>query len=51
MNNAIFNFREPHNEPVYTYLEGSTERNNLQKELDFQSNMEIEIPLIINGKK
>ncbi len=51
MNNAIFNFREPHNEPVYTYLEGSTERNNLQKELDFQSNMEIEIPLIINGKE
>ncbi|MEI6850022.1 MAG: aldehyde dehydrogenase family protein [archaeon] len=51
MNNAIFNFREPKNEPVYTYLNGSPERNQLQNELEFQSKTEIEIPLIINGKE
>ena len=51
MNNAIYNFKEPKNEPVYKYLNGSTERNKLQKELEFQSGKEIEIPLIIGGKE
>lgn len=51
MNNAIFNFREPKNEPVYQYLNESTERKNLQNELDFQCKSEIEIPLIIGGKE
>ena len=51
MNNAIFNFREPKNEPVYQYLNGSTERNNLEQEIDFQCKTEFEIPLIIDGKE
>lgn len=51
MNNAIFNFREPKNEPVFNYLNGSQERNNLLKEIDFQSDSKFEIPLIINGKE
>jgi 1-pyrroline-5-carboxylate dehydrogenase len=51
MNNAIFNFREPKNEPLNKYLKESQERVQLQKELDFQSSMEIEIPLIIGGKE
>jgi len=51
MNNAIFNFREPKNEPVYQYLNGSPERNSLQNEIDFQCKSEIEIPLIIGGKE
>jgi 1-pyrroline-5-carboxylate dehydrogenase len=51
MNNAIFNFREPKNETVYTYMNGSTERDLLQNELEFQCGTEIEIPLIINGKE
>ncbi|MEI6133041.1 MAG: aldehyde dehydrogenase family protein, partial [Bacillota bacterium] len=51
MNNAIFNFREPKNEAVLGYLNGSPERINLLKELVFQSQMEIEIPLIIDGKE
>jgi 1-pyrroline-5-carboxylate dehydrogenase len=51
MNNAIFNFREPKNEPLNKYLKESQERNQLQKELDFQASMEIEIPLIIGGKE
>ncbi|MEZ5084241.1 MAG: L-glutamate gamma-semialdehyde dehydrogenase [Bacteroidales bacterium] len=49
MNNAIFNFREPKNEPVYQYLTGSPERIKLQNELELQSRSEIEIPLIIGG--
>lgn len=51
MNNAIFDFKEPKNEPIYTYLAGSTERELLLKELKKQSNQEIEIPLIIGGKE
>ncbi len=51
MNNAIFSFREPKNEPVYTYAPGTEERKLLQAELDRQANMEVEIPLIIGGKE
>jgi len=51
MNNAIYNFKEPRNEPVYKYLKGSPERDKLQKELEFQSASEIEIPLIIGGEE
>ncbi len=51
MNNAIFNFREPKNEAVLGYLKGSPERENLLKELEYQSKMELEIPLIIDGKE
>ncbi len=51
MNNAIFDFKEPKNEPIYNYLPGSTEQELLLKELEKQSNQEIEIPLIIGGKE
>ena len=50
MNNANFTFREPKNEPVYSYAPGTPERAMLQKELDRQYKQCIEIPLIINGK-
>jgi 1-pyrroline-5-carboxylate dehydrogenase len=51
MNNAIFNFVEPKNEPVLSYLQGSNERIRLEKELLEQSNKVIDIPLIIGGKE
>jgi 1-pyrroline-5-carboxylate dehydrogenase len=51
MNNAIYDFREPKNEPIFGYLPGSPEREKLFKELEFQSENEIEIPLIIGGKE
>jgi 1-pyrroline-5-carboxylate dehydrogenase len=51
MNNAIFNFREPGNEPVRHYIEGTLERAALEKELESQANTQIEIPLIIHGKE
>lgn len=51
MNNAIFNFKEPNNEPIKKYLKGSTERKLLFKELEKQSKQKIEIPLIIGGRE
>jgi 1-pyrroline-5-carboxylate dehydrogenase len=51
MNNALFNFPVPENEPVLDYLKGSRERIDLEKELNIQENQEIEIPLIIGGKE
>jgi 1-pyrroline-5-carboxylate dehydrogenase len=51
MNNAIFNFVEPKNEPVLDYLQRSNERIQLEKELFEQSNKVIDIPLIIGGKE
>lgn len=51
MNNALFMFREPQNEPVKAYAPGSEERRLLEEELNRQYNQEIEIPLIIGGKE
>ncbi|MCK9611628.1 MAG: L-glutamate gamma-semialdehyde dehydrogenase [Bacteroidales bacterium] len=51
MNNAIFNFREPKNEPVFQYISGSEERTKLQNEINVQCSTEFEIPLIIDGKE
>ena len=51
MNNAIFNFTEPKNEPVLSYLTGSIERELIEKELNEQSSRITEIPLIIGGKE
>ena len=51
MNNAIYNFREPVNEPVLSYLPGSRERILLEKELEEQRKNPVEIPLIIDGKE
>lgn len=51
MNNANFEFREPKNEPVYSYAPGTKERELLMEELDRQYNQVIEIPAIIGGKE
>jgi 1-pyrroline-5-carboxylate dehydrogenase len=51
MNNSIFNFKEPKNEPILGYSKGSAERKELEKELERQSNQVIEIPLIIGGNE
>ncbi|MFO7852818.1 MAG: L-glutamate gamma-semialdehyde dehydrogenase [Bacteroidota bacterium] len=51
MNNALYNFPLPENEPVLEYLKDSTERILLDKELASQESAEIEIPLIIGGKE
>ena len=51
MNNSIFKFPRPANEPVLQYLKDSAERKALDAALDKISNEEIEIPLIIGGKE
>ena len=51
MNNAIYNFREPKNEPVLSYSPGSPERRLIEAELEDQGSKVIDIPLIIGGKE
>jgi 1-pyrroline-5-carboxylate dehydrogenase len=51
MNNAIFNFEEPKNETVLSYLPGSIERKLLEQELKELSSRITDIPLIIGGKE
>lgn len=51
MNNAIFVFDYPANEPVKSYSPGSRERKELQTELDNLSGQQVDIPLIIGGKE
>lgn len=50
MNNILYTFERPTNEPVYNYAPGTNEREELQKALR-QSPKGIEIPLIIGGKE
>ena len=51
MNNALFQFKEPKNEPIYSYAPGTPERALLQAEVEKQYNQVIEIPIIIGGKE
>jgi delta-1-pyrroline-5-carboxylate dehydrogenase, group 1 len=51
MRDAVYSFPLPANEPVMPYLEGSPERVALEKELKRQSEVQLEIPLIIGGKE
>jgi len=51
MNNAIFSFPRPQNEPIKSYAPGSPERKELQAKLQELKSETIEIPLIINGKE
>jgi 1-pyrroline-5-carboxylate dehydrogenase len=51
MNNAIFNFNEPKNEPVLSYISSSQERILLEEEIISQSSKVIDIPIIIGGKE
>lgn len=51
MNNAIFSFERPKNEPILSYKSCSPERIKLEKELENLANTVTEIPLIIGGKE
>ncbi|MBW6491774.1 MAG: L-glutamate gamma-semialdehyde dehydrogenase [Lentimicrobium sp.] len=51
MNNAIFTFEYPANEPVKTYSPGTSDRKILLKELDRLSDSVTDIPLIIGGQE
>jgi 1-pyrroline-5-carboxylate dehydrogenase len=51
MNNAIFQFPQPKNEPIKSYAPGTPEREELKKALEELQSVETEIPLIIGGKE
>ena len=51
MRNSIITFPLPANEPVKSYLAGSPERLALEAELERQSNIVVDIPIIIGGKE
>lgn len=51
MNNAIISLPMPSNEPIKSYLSGSVERRKLDQEIERQFNTQVEIPVIIGGKK
>ncbi len=51
MNNAIYQFKEPVNEPFINYAKGTKERELLEIALKKVASEIIEIPLIIGGKE
>lgn len=51
MNNAIYSFKAPENEPIKSYLKDSEEYLSLQKAIQEMSATTYEIPLIIGGKE
>lgn len=51
MDNAIFKFAKPANEPVKTYAPGSSEKKALKQALNQIASEEWDIPLIIGGKE
>jgi 1-pyrroline-5-carboxylate dehydrogenase len=51
MNNSVFIFDYPSNEPVHSYAPGSRERKDLTVELNAMSSEIMDIPLIIGGKE
>lgn len=51
MNNALFSFSKPVNEPVNSYAPGSVEKKALESALKQVSSEEWDIPLIIGGKE
>ncbi|MDH6533405.1 L-glutamate gamma-semialdehyde dehydrogenase [Parabacteroides sp. 52] len=51
MNNAIFRFPNPGNEPVKSYAPGSDEKRELKKALTQICTEEWDIPLLIGGKE
>ena len=48
---TIYNISKPTNEPIYSYLKGSPELKLLNKELEKQKSLIVDIPLIIGGKR
>lgn len=51
MSNGFFSVPYPKNEPVLEYAPGSPERQTLKTELKRQSEMLVDIPIIIGGKE
>ncbi|MCH6269654.1 hypothetical protein KHB02_029435, partial [Bacillus sp. FJAT-50051] len=50
MGNGIFKIPTPANEPGNTYAPGTKERETIKAELQRQSEIVVDIPVIINGE-
>jgi 1-pyrroline-5-carboxylate dehydrogenase len=50
MMNSVFTLPAPYNEPVKTFAPGSPERRQLMAELERQMDVQVEAPVIINGR-
>ncbi len=50
MTNSVFTLPEPYNEPIKTFAPGSPERGLLKSELERQMDVQVEVPVIINGQ-
>jgi 1-pyrroline-5-carboxylate dehydrogenase len=51
MNNAVINTPTPVNEPVMDYAPGSPEKKALKAALEEMASQQVEIPLVIGGKR
>ena len=51
MNNLVFGFEIPGNEPARTFAPGSDERRKVREALARLSSQEVEIPLVIGGRE
>jgi len=51
MNNTVFSFEIPKNEPIYGYASGSLERRAVESALMEMSASIIDIPMVINGRE
>lgn len=51
MDNSIYRFSKPENEPVKAYAPGSVDKQLLKKALAKWSSEELDIPLVIGGKE
>jgi len=51
MNNTIFSFNAPQNEPVHQYAPGSPQRLSMEKALAEINGSTIDIPMVINGQE
>jgi 1-pyrroline-5-carboxylate dehydrogenase len=51
MNNTVFTFEVPQNEPIYPHAPGSAERRTLEKSLEEMTASVIDIPMVIGGRE
>lgn len=51
MDNILYNFERPTNEPINSYAPGTLERDRLTEALKSAAATELEVPLIIGGKE
>jgi len=51
MTHGSFNVPTPVNEPVKSYAPGSPERASIELELERQANLQLDVPLYINGQE